>query len=234
MANDLAAARIILADDHPLMREALRTVLTNEGYSVVAEAWDGDQTLDLVILHKPDLLILDLDMPGISGVALVQAVSQHQPSIKLLMVTAYSDEIYYKTMLDCGVHGFLVKSTPSQKIVAAVTKILDGYKVFPDQIKVDEDFNVVAVDRSLQKLTSREREVLWLLAKGIERDKILELLKIRNETLNNYVSNLYAKLGVKQDYIQLQAKKWIFSLTKYAVPIRTKLSAETKKSQKSG
>lgn len=202
--------RILLADDHPLIRTGLHTTLEQEeDLVVVGEAANGTDTHRLCQELSPDILLLDIGMPGPSPATTVRFIMDHCPQVKIIMLTAYDDEVYVRNLIGLGVAGYVLKDEAPETLVRAIRVALDGDTWFSRRViailakPVAEPSDVESGDR----LTDRESEVLHLMAKGYANGQIAESLAIAEGTVKNHVVNIYQKLGV---HSRAEAVTWVW------------------------
>ena len=189
------STRVIIADDHPLMRSGVRATLENADITVVAEASDGVEMQRLCEEHSPDVLVMDISMPGPSFIDRVAFVKALDADIKLLVLTAFEDTVYIQAMFKAGVEGYVLKDEVSETLLTALHAVAGGGTYFSRRVlsKLNEfDFQ----SDSLASLTPRERDVLALLAQGHDNSGIARELNLAEQTVRNYVSRLYEKTGL--------------------------------------
>ncbi len=198
-----ATTTIVLADDHPIVREGLRTVLEREpDLAVVGEASDGMETLELVERLKPALLILDVRMPGKSGLEVAREIAQSSPKTRVLVLSMYAAEGYVMEALASGVAGYILKETDTGNLIPAIRQILGGRRYLSPAV------NDHVIDVYVQKthggmvdpfdtLTVRERQVLRLLVEGCTNADISQRLSISVRTAEHHRANLMRKLRLK-------------------------------------
>ncbi len=194
--------RIVLADDHPAFREGVAGRLNREpGMQVVAEAVNGEGALQLVRAQDPDVLVLDLEMPGINGVEVTRRLFQEQARTQVLVLSAYEDEDYIFSVLDAGAAGYLTKQEPLATIVEAVRGIAVGESGWLSRriaalfVKSNRSGNRASNDL-LHKLSEREREVLQRIAAGDSNMEIAHKLFISDSTVKKHANSVYEKLDV--------------------------------------
>ncbi len=184
-----APARIILADDHPLVLEALRTLLDGQpGFKVIGTAADGRQLLDQVRQLRPDLVILDLQLPGINGLECLRRIKALDPAPQVVVLSAFGDAETVRAVVQAGAEGFVLKTDPPAQVVNAVRQVLGGQLVFPRSAR-----------RWLQpgvELTDLDRRLLNLLAAGRSNQEVAQALSVSPNTVKYYLKNLFRKLGV--------------------------------------
>ena len=193
--------RVMIADDHPMVRSGLRALLERDGeFQVIAEAANGYEAIDLAILHKPDVILLDVGMPRLSGPDAAQSISQKLPSARIVMVSMYSDEAYVLRALKAGARGYLLKASPENDVLAAVRAVAAGNAYFSPSITklLVEEYVVEArrrgVEDSYDLLSVREKEILQLLASGKSNRDIADLLHISISTVETHRNNIFQKL----------------------------------------
>lgn len=196
-----ARLRIMIADDHPLVRSGLRALLERDGeFQVIAEAADGYEAIDLALLHKPDVILLDVGMPRLSGPDAAQSISEKLPRARIVMLSMHSDEAYVLRALKAGAHGYLLKASPEADVLAAIRAVAAGNAYFSPSITklLVEEYVVEArrrgVDDSYDLLSLREKEILQLLASGKTNREIADLLFISVLTVETHRTNIFQKL----------------------------------------
>lgn len=192
------SVRVVVADDHPVFREGLVTVLTDRGLDVVAEAADGEQAVAAVAEHAPDVVLMDLVMPGLSGVEATRRVVAEHPTTAVLVVTMNDDDETVFAALKAGARGYLVKESPAADIARAVESVARGETVLGARVSATVLAAAVGAGRlaaqPFPQLTSREREVLELVARGYDNARIGRHLSLSEKTVRNNVSTVLAKL----------------------------------------
>jgi len=195
--------RVLIADDHPLVRSGLRVLLEREGeFHVVAEAADGYEAIDLAALHKPQVILLDVGMPRLSGPDAAMSISQKLPGVRIVMVSMHSDEAYVLRALKAGARGYLLKASPEADVLAAVRAVAAGNAYFSPGITklLMEEYFLEArrrgVDDSYDLLSVREKEILLLLASGKSNRDIADQLHISVATVETHRNNVFQKLNL--------------------------------------
>ena len=193
--------RIMIADDHPLVRSGLRALLERDGeFQVIAEAADGYEAIDLAVLHKPDVILLDVGMPRLSGPDAAQSISQKLPAVRIVMLSMHSDEAYVLRALKAGARGYLLKASPEADVIAAIRAVASGNAYFSPSITklLVEEYVIEArrrgVEDSYDLLSTREKEILQLLASGKTNREIADLLFISVATVETHRNNVFQKL----------------------------------------
>jgi len=192
-----SSIRVLLADDHEVTRAGLRTILESaDDFEVVGEAFDGDQARQLVGELDPDVLLLDLKMPGLPSFEVEKWVRQHYPKVVTLILTAHDRDFYLANMMEAGASGYLSKSDRAEKLVAAIRRAVRGELLFTDeQIDRVQQWNR-EVGKRWESLTKRERQTLSLLMQGLDNAQIAVALGVTDRTSAFHVSNIIRKLGV--------------------------------------
>jgi DNA-binding NarL/FixJ family response regulator len=195
--------RIVLADDEPLLRAGLRVVLEAEGtVQVVAEAADGAELLDAVRRHRPQVVLVDVQMPGVDGFAALRALAREPDSPPAAVLTTFDLDGYISEALRIGVQGFLLKDAEPAALIRAVLDLAAGGAVLDPRITARLLPRLVAggperTPPRLDELTLRERQVLALIAAGHSNATIGDNLGLAEATVKKYVSGVLAKLGAQ-------------------------------------
>jgi DNA-binding NarL/FixJ family response regulator len=194
--------RVLIADDHPVFRRGLAGVLADAGdITVVGEAADGDTTLAVAIRERPDVILMDLHMPGLSGVEATRRLAAEAPDIRVLVLTMLDDDESVLAAMRAGARGYLVKGSAGDRIVGAVRAVAAGDAVFGADVAARVLSRLTAqpgrrADRPFPVLTDRELEILGLIAAGRANTEIARHLVLSDKTIRNHVSNIFAKLQV--------------------------------------
>ena len=185
--------RLVVADDHPIWREAVERDLAAAGLVVVGTAGDGEKAVRVCAATRPDVLVCDLQMPGLSGVEVAAAVSG---STKVLVLSASGEQQDVLEAVKAGASGYLLKSATAAELVDAVRRTAAGDAVFTPGLAglVLGEYRRTADDDSAPKLTARETEVLRLVAKGLTAKQVAERLVLSHRTVENHVQNTLSKL----------------------------------------
>jgi DNA-binding NarL/FixJ family response regulator len=191
--------RILLADDHPVVREGIRNRLAREEDFVVAgEAANGEETIRQARRLRPDVVLLDVAMPGSGAVPVMEALRHADPAVKVLVLSAFDDDEYVFGMLAAGAAGYALKDERLSTLVEAVRAVAQGETWLSPRVasKVTRRAMGKETETAEIPLTGREQEVLDLMAQGEENAGIAVTLVISERTVKFHVSNIYAKLGV--------------------------------------
>jgi two-component system, NarL family, response regulator NreC len=197
--------KIIIADDHTVVRIGLRTLLEKEAdFQVIDEASDGIQTVDLVKLLKPDVVILDMVMPGINGIEITRQIKKISPETHVIILSMHANEAYVVETLKKGASGYVLKDSTGNDLVKAVREVIAGRRYLspPLSERALERYIQITKNTGLdiyEALTDREREVLYLVAEGFSNAEIAEKLSISQRTAEVHRFNLMHKLGLKNN-----------------------------------
>jgi DNA-binding NarL/FixJ family response regulator len=196
--------RVLLADDHPFFLEGLRGMLVADGISVVGETTDGDGVVALTRQLSPDVVVMDLNMPGASGVDAVREITATNPDVQVVVLTVSADETDALEALAAGACSYLLKDTRADELVGSIRLACDGHAVLSRDVMGALLMRVRAGNRVVKStvgkdlaLTSRELEVLRLIAEGADNGAIGRELLISRHTVKQYVTNILEKLGVQ-------------------------------------
>jgi DNA-binding NarL/FixJ family response regulator len=189
---------VALADDHTLFREGIRgMLLTDPSITIVGEAADGDAAAELAVQCRPDILLLDVEMPGPGAPAIIRTVSQNCPGVRVVVLTMHDDADMVQELVNCGAAAYLVKSILRDELVAAIHSAVSR----PDAVLVSVSRQTIeSMDGSRQPkaqvlLTARETEVLELIAEAFSNAQIAVRLRITEATVKRHLTNVYAKLN---------------------------------------
>ncbi|HET8905570.1 MAG TPA: response regulator transcription factor [Ktedonobacterales bacterium] len=192
--------RVMLADDHVLVREGTRRLLEAESdIEVIAEAGDGISAVEQAIASQPDVLIIDVAMPGMSGIEATRQIKQQLPKVAVLALTAYDDDQYVLALINAGAAGFMLKDVRGQELVTAVRSVHRGEQVLQPAIAVRALRQAVSSRSpivSMPPLSDREMEVLREAARGLPNKDIARRLNLSVRTIHTHLGNIFAKLGV--------------------------------------
>ena len=194
--------RLIMADDHALARRGLRVLLEEQpDLRVVGEAGDGAAALELARVERPNVAVLDVRMPTLDGVRACKAIKQEVPETQVLILSAYEDDRYVFGLLEAGATGYVLKDAPDDEIVAAVRAAGRREPYLTPRIQTKAATRSPGTAAAPHKgplgtLTSRELEVLTLMAAGLDNVEIAERLFVSKVTVQNYTSSIYSKLDV--------------------------------------
>jgi DNA-binding NarL/FixJ family response regulator len=194
--------RILLADNHPIVRAGIRAELEKmEGTQVVGEANDGREAIDLSVSLQPDIVFMDITMPGLNGLEATERITKTSPGIRVVVLSRHEDEEYYWGALRAGAAGYLLKKAAIAELKAALQRVMGGeiylsreistklLKKFPSQ-------QVAQAKSPLELLTARQREILQLIAEGQTTKSIAQILKVSPKTVEYHRSKLMERLNI--------------------------------------
>jgi DNA-binding NarL/FixJ family response regulator len=189
--------RIVLADDHPIVREGLASVLeTQPDFEVVGQANDGAEAVDIVSAYKPDVVLLDLEMPHLDGVQALRAMRANDPNVKALVFTAFDTDERIIGAVQAGARGYLLKGAPRDELFGAIRIVAQGGSTLQPVVAAKLMERITSPNTSAaEPLTEREQEVLTLMAQGLQNKEIATQLVIGERTVKFHVSAILAKLG---------------------------------------
>ncbi|MFT6898036.1 MAG: two-component system response regulator NreC [Paraglaciecola sp.] len=189
---------IVIADDHVLMRQGLIQVLSAEkDINVIGECGDGIELINQVLKLSPDLVIMDISMPRMSGLVAIDKLLAQRPQSRILVLSMHEELEYVEAMRDAGALGYVLKETSSEELIAAIKLVAAGKRVFPMPTKEqDSQLAQAKYINPISVLTRREREVFFLVTAGNTSKKTAELLDMSLKTAENHRSNIYKKLQV--------------------------------------
>ncbi len=199
----MAKCKIILADDHVLIRQGLKMLIEeNKSLLVVGEAGNGLELLDLLDHIVPDLVILDISMPQLRGIEVINEVKRICPNAKVLMITMHKNEQYFLCAMSAGADGYLLKEDSDSELLSAIDIIMHGEMYISPHLAEEFTDEVIRSYREkgifpCETLTNREIEVLKLVAEGLTSKEIAELLSISIRTVEHHRANLLKKLNLK-------------------------------------
>ena len=194
--------RILIADDHPLFRKGMRTLLTaTADTEVIGEATTGREVIELAAALQPDVILMDLQMPGVNGIEATRQILQTSPHIRILVITLFEDDASVFSALRAGARGYVLKDTKEEEMLRAIRSVGSGEAIFSPTIatRLMDFFSApqTAVPKEIfPTLTEREREILQWIARGSSNSEIARELALSVKTVNNYVSNIFSKLQV--------------------------------------
>ncbi|MCB9453560.1 MAG: response regulator transcription factor [Anaerolineaceae bacterium] len=191
--------RIIVADDHPIVRDGLIAILsTQPDFEVIGKAGDGLETIKLSESFRPDVLLLDLEMPGLDGVGVLRQLRDSQSGIRAIVFTAFDTDERILGAVEAGVQGYLLKGAPREEIFNAIRVVHAGGSLLQPVVAsklLRQVSGESQKDQLMENLTPREQDVLRLLAQGLQNKEIAAELVITERTVKFYVSSILGKLG---------------------------------------
>ena len=193
----MSAIKVVLADDHPIVRDGIKNLLNGSvGIEVVGEAEDGEEAYQLVLEKKPDVLLLDMELPIINGVDLTQRLVEEKVKVRILALSSYNDKGYISEMLALGASGYLIKDEVPKNIVDAIRGVAHGEQGWVSR-EVAAVLSRMAMNDSNSELTDREKEVLKHVVDGETNREIAYALEISEKTVEKHLNNVFEKLEVR-------------------------------------
>ena len=214
--NHKLKARIVIIDDHSLVRDGLAGLLSSQGFVVAGSAATATEGFDLVRKERPDLVILDMSLAKADGLELVKQIKAELPKLPMLVISMHDENIYADRVLRAGARGYVMKKESSERIFAAIAQVLRGEIAISDRLKQDMLAASITGKRTreasgsfLDRLTNREVQVFQLLGEGIPTREIAERLELSVKTVETYRENLKVKLNLSNGAALVQrAIQW--------------------------
>ena len=194
--------RVVVADDHALFRYGLKAMLANaEDFEVVGEAATGEEVVEKVAQTRPDVILMDIQMPGINGIEATRRVLERYPSIGVVVVTMFEDDDSVFAAMRAGARGYVLKGADAEEVLKVVGAVAEGEAHFGPEIarRLMVFFSApkpAAPSEAFPELTAREAELLDLIARGLNNAEIAKRLYVSQKTVRNHVSNIFLKLQV--------------------------------------
>jgi DNA-binding NarL/FixJ family response regulator len=200
----MSSVRVLLVDDDDLMRAGLRSVLSSdETIEVVGEAGDGREALGRIRELRPDLVLMDIRMPDLDGIAATRRVLAAEPDVKVVVLTTFEEDDYIFEALSAGASGFLLKRTTPEELIAAIHTIAEGDSLLSPSVtrrvieRMATEPAATLSGAQLEVLTPREREVLELVGRGLSNREIADAFTIEESTVKTHVKRILMKLGLR-------------------------------------
>ena len=196
----MAPVRLLLADDHRMFRQGLRELLERKtGFEVVGEAATGREALEQVRVLRPDIVLLDIQMPELDGVEVARQLAQSHPDVKIIMLTMYRQDQHLVDAIKAGARGYLLKDADAEELIDVIERVQRGEAALDPALtgRVFDAFRRLSATREGgESLTEREREILRLVAAGDDNRTVATRLHLSEKTVGNRLSEIFAKLGV--------------------------------------
>lgn len=206
------ATRVLLVDDQDLIRRGLRALLKPiEAIEVVGEANNGEFALAEIELQRPDVVLMDIRMPMMDGVAATAAIAQRFPEVKVLILTTFDDDEYVSKAIQNGASGYLLKDTPVEELTQTILAVQRGYlQLGPGLAQKLQVKSRSEEPEGWSELTEREREIAQLISEGLNNREIGEQLFISEKTVKNHITQVLGRLGVRdRTQAALKIQKWL-------------------------
>ena len=202
MMGERVSIRLMLADDHRMLREGLRRSMTEHGFDVVGEAADGAEAVDMAGELTPDVILMDVTMPELDGVEATRLVKAANPAIRVIMLTMHADQEVLAAAIRSGASGYLVKDCSTEEIADAIRSAVSGETTLSPALAASMLNEVRKLDPPEQPeedrvVTKREEEVLQLIADGCSTPEVAERLYISQKTVKNHLASIYQKLDAR-------------------------------------
>jgi DNA-binding NarL/FixJ family response regulator len=194
---------IMFVDDHPFFREGLRTLLSSiPDLTIVGEAGSGDEAIKIARTSTPDVILMDLKMPGLNGIEATRRIIETQPKIGIIVLTMFDDDDSVFSAMKAGARGYLLKGAGQEETIRAIRAVSNGEAIFSEGIakRLMNYFTTIKpsglMNPPLPELTNREREILALMAKGLNNAELVNKLVLSPKTVRNHITNIFSKLQV--------------------------------------
>jgi DNA-binding NarL/FixJ family response regulator len=199
-AQTTGCIRVLIADDQTLFRTGLARLLSaTEGLHIVGEASDGGEALRMVGALQPDVVLMDIRMPDLDGIAATRQITQAHPSVRVLILTTFHTDAYVLEALKAGASGYVLKDSPVEAIATSIQAVMTSERVISGPI-AQRVLGMLTGETSSKEfydgLTARELEVLKMIATGLPNKRIAYRLQISEKTVRNHISHIYEKLGI--------------------------------------
>jgi two-component system, NarL family, response regulator LiaR len=201
VSNELI--KVLIADNHPLMHDALKNQLRDEvNLQIVGDAYDGEEAVSLARQLSPDVIVMDLEMPKLNGIEATRVIKVENPAIQILALTVYNDSEHILKALEAGAAGYVIKTTPGDRLVKAIRAVMDGDSVFSEGViekLVKHSLRYPLEHKTpniVNTLNARELQIFKLASKGMKNKEIAQDLDLNLRTVKGYLTNIYAKLNV--------------------------------------
>jgi DNA-binding NarL/FixJ family response regulator len=199
--NNEKIYRVIVVDDHSLFRNGLKLLLNSfSNIKLIAEASNGNEFLELLKKETPDVVLMDIDMPGLNGVDATRIALEQYPDLKIISLSMFGEEEYYYRMIEAGAKGFLLKNSEINDVRKAIMNVAEGGNYFSQELLYNVVRNIRTtsiIEKQTETLSDREKEVLAQICKGLSNQEIAGLLHISKRTVDKHRSNLLEKTNSK-------------------------------------
>ncbi|MGH1505290.1 MAG: response regulator [Acidimicrobiales bacterium] len=198
--GDPSVIRLMLADDHRMLREGLRRSMAERGFEIVGEARDGAEAVDLAAAVRPDVILMDVTMPEMDGVEATRLIKERQADVRIVMLTMHADQDILADAIRAGANGYLVKDCSTDEIASAIETVANGETALSPRLAASMLAEVRRQDAQQEVervITKREEEVLQLIADGCSTPEVAERLYISQKTVKNHLASIYQKLDAR-------------------------------------
>ena len=198
--SDPAPIRLMLADDHKMLREGLRRSMVERGFDVIGEARDGAEAVELSASLRPDVILMDVSMPEIDGVEATRQIRERQPDVRIVMLTMHADQDVLADAIRAGANGYLVKDCSTDEIASAIETVAGGETALSPRLAASLLAEVRRQEDQVEQtriITKREEEVLQHIADGCSTPEVAERLYISQKTVKNHLASIYQKLDAR-------------------------------------
>jgi DNA-binding NarL/FixJ family response regulator len=190
--SDSSLIRILTVDDHPLLRKGIAALVNLEDdMKLVAEASNGEEAIEKFRVYRPDVTLMDIQLPGLNGIEAIGQIQKEFPNARIIVLTTYSGDVQVVRAIKAGARGYLLKRQVHRELLETIRAVHAGQRRIPQEIAVE------LVDRSRDDLTPREIDVLRLIASGNANKEIADRLSIGEASVKSYVANILSKLDAK-------------------------------------
>lgn len=191
--------RVLIADDHALVREGLRKLLErDESIEIIDEVGDGQGAINVARRERPNIILMDVNMPGTDGIMATRVIKREMPSLKVVALTIYEDEEVVD-MVKAGVSAYVLKDVAGSELIDTIHRVMAGEVVIHPRVakRLIKEINNNSQKQEMVKLTRRERDIINLLVKGNSNKDMAETMYISEKTVKNHLTSIFRKLGVK-------------------------------------
>ena len=188
--------KVLLAEDHKIVRQGTRLYLESMGVEVIGEATNGREAIELAETLQPDVVVMDIHLPELTGVEATRRIRHDYPDVRILVLTAYNEPAYVHALLDAGADGFILKTAELSELFRALNEVAVGRKAFDANTLARAEQHITSMSAQIEGLTDRELEVLSHAGSGKTNKEIGKLLFISDRTVQGHLKNIYQKFGV--------------------------------------
>jgi DNA-binding NarL/FixJ family response regulator len=192
----MSMVKVLLAEDHNMVRQGTRLYLESRGIEVIGEATQGREAVEMARRLQPDIVVMDIHLPQLTGVEATRRIRHVSPEIRVLVLTAYDEPAYVHALLDAGADGFILKTAELSALYDALIEVAGGRQAFDEATLSRVEHHIQGMTAQIEGLTERELEVLAHAASGKTNKEIGGVLYISDRTVQGHLKNIYEKLGV--------------------------------------